>query len=152
MSPASQPSPRAEPARLEKLAVVVSRGTSNNLFQVATLIRAATALEATVEVFFRDAALLKLRSDRINRPEWSPAYTAVMSTLVDRLRAADFTDMETFLRDAKEHGDVVHYWASSETLQREGLALDQLTALLDGERSEASFLTDAGAADALLTF
>lgn len=152
MSPDAQPSPPTEPTRLEKLAIVVSRGTSNNLFQVATLIRAATALEAAVEVLFRDAALLKLHRDRINRPEWSPAYAAIESTLTERLRKADFTDMETFLRDAKEHGDVVHYWASSETVQREGLTIEQLTALLDGERSDATFLTSARAADALLIF
>src|SRR5947208_7678544 len=117
----SQPAnpPEAEPRPLRRIAITVTRGTSNNLFQVATLVRAATALDATVEVLFRDAALLKLERSRLNEPEWSPAYAAVGSSLVERLRAADFTEMETFLRDAKQHGDDVHYWASLETLARE---------------------------------
>jgi hypothetical protein len=131
---------------------VVSKGTSNNLFQVATLVRAATALEAHVEVLFRDAALLKLEQSHINEPEWSPVYAAIESSLADRLRAADFTNMETFLRDAKEHGDVVGYWASSQTLRREHLRLDQLVPLLDGERDEQDFMEEAHAANALLTF
>jgi len=152
MTRAEQPSPQAEPARLAKLAIVVSRGTSNNLFQVATLVRAATALEATVEVLFRDAALLKLERVRINEPQWSPTYAAVASSLAERMRAADFTDMETFLRDAKHHGDAVALWASSQTLRREGVGLDQLIPLLDGERDENDFLAEARTADALLTF
>jgi peroxiredoxin family protein len=151
MSRAEQPSP-PEPPRLEKLAIVVSRGTSNNLFQVATLIRAATALEVAVDVLFRDAALLKLERGRINQPEWSPAYAAVASSLADRLGAADFTNMQTFLRDAKEHGDAVRYWASSETLADERLALGSLIPLIDGERATDEFLSAARAADAILTF
>jgi peroxiredoxin family protein len=151
MSRVGRPSP-PEPPRLKKLAIVVSRGTSNNLFQVATLIRAATALEVEVEVLFRDAALLKLGRDRIDVPEWSSAYAAVDASLVERLRAADFTLMETFLRDAKQHGDAVRYWASSESLARERVRIEDLTPLLDGERADERFTEEARLADALLTF
>jgi peroxiredoxin family protein len=152
MTRAAQPSLPAEPARLTRLSIVVSRGTSNNLFQVATLVRAATALEASVDVLFRDTALLKLEQRRINEPEWSSAYAAIEHSLAERLRAADFTDMETFLRDAKEHGDAVAFWASSQTLRREAIRLDQLVPSLDGERDEQDFLAAARGADALLSF
>ncbi len=135
---------------LRSLAVIATRGTSNNLFQVATLVRAATALGTTVEVLFRDAALTKLRRDRINAPEWSDAYSAVDSELTDRLRAADFVDMESFLRDAKQHGDDVHYWACAESLV--DVQLDDLTPLIDGPRSVAEFDATARAADAMLSF
>src|SRR5438876_6939028 len=151
MSRDPQPLP-PEPERLERLAILVSRGSANNLFQVATLIRAATALEAEVDVLFRGDALLKLAPDRVNELDWSPSYAAVKESLVERLRSADFTDMATFLRDAKEHGDAVHYWASSDTLSGRETALGQLSGLLDGERVEARFVADARMADALLTF
>ena len=151
MSRAGQASP-AEPARLNRLAIAVSRGTSNNLFQVATLVRAATALGVTVDVLFRDDALLKLDNSRLNEPEWSPAYAAVAPSLAQRLRAADFTDMETFLRDAKEHGDAVHYWASSETVVRQHVVLGELTQLLDGEQNDDTWREVARGADALLAF
>jgi peroxiredoxin family protein len=151
MSRTAQASP-AEPARLARLAIVVSRGTSNNLFQVATLVRAATALEAHVDVLFQDDALLKLDPNRLNEPEWSAAYATVASSLDERLRAADFSDMHSFLRDAKEHGDVVHYWASAETLGRTGVRLDRLTPLLDDALTEAEFVQKSRSANALLAF
>ncbi len=135
---------------LRSLAIVATRGTSNNLFQVATLVRAATALGTTVEVLFRDAALTKLRRDRINATEWSDAYAAVEPELADRLRAADFVDMESFLRDAKQHGDDVHYWACAESLV--DVQLDDLTPLIDGPRSVAQFDITAHAANAVLRF
>jgi hypothetical protein len=119
---------------------------------VATLVRAATALEVSVEVLFRDAALSKLERGRVNEPDWSPTYAAVEPALAARLRAADFTDMETFLRDAKEHGDAVAFWASSETLRRGTLGMDQLIPLFDGKRHDDDFIADARAADALLSF
>jgi peroxiredoxin family protein len=130
----------------------VTRGTSNNLFQVATLVRAATALEVTVDVLFCDGALALLRRDRINEPAWSAAYAAILPALQKRLHDADFVDMERFLRDAKEHGDAVRYWACSETMAEAQLSLADLTTLLDGERAIATFLHDAQGADSLLRF
>src|SRR5437762_6904721 len=69
---------QARPRQLESvpriLAIVVTRGTSNNLFQVATLVRAATALEMGVRVLFKAEAAQKLRKDRIKVPEWAPVY------------------------------------------------------------------------------
>jgi peroxiredoxin family protein len=130
----------------------VTRGTSNNLFQVATLVRAATALDVTVDVLFSDAALARLHRDRINEPAWSRVYAAVLPGLQERLRDAEFVNMDRFLQDAKEHGDAVRYWACSETLEEQRLALGDLTMLLDGERSLAQFLEEAQRADALLTF
>ena len=135
-----------------RLSVVVTRGTTNNLFQVATLVRAATAIDATVEVFFQDDALRKLDRSRINLLEWSPAYAAVEPLLLDRLRAADFTDLESFLRDAKEHGDAVHYWACAETLGAGVVNPDELTPLLDGALATTDFLDRTRSADALLSF
>lgn len=135
-----------------RLSVIVTRGTTNNLFQVATLVRAATSIDASVEVLFQGDALRKLTRDRINVPEWSPVYAAVEANLRERLRAADFTDLETFLRDAKEHGDAVHYWAAAETLRADGRDLDALTPLLDGVVSVDEFRVQAGSAAALLSF
>jgi hypothetical protein len=128
--------------------VRVTRGTSNNLFQVATLVRAATALDAPVDVLFSDDALTRLRRDMLNQPAWSDAYRGVLPALHDRLRDADFEDMERFLRDAKEHGDAVHYWAASDSLRKLGLDLSALTPLLDGARNDAEFA--AQTADAVL--
>lgn len=134
------------------MAVIVTRGSTNNLFQAATLVRAATALDYAVDVLFRDGALLKLRRDRVNLSEWSQVYAPVLGKLEERLRAAEFTDMETFLRDAKEHGDHVRFWACAETLAAEGFDLADLMPLVDGAVPAERFLSDAKDADAVLTF
>jgi hypothetical protein len=134
------------------LAVSASGGRTNQMFQIATLVRAATALESRVLVLFRDDAVLKLRRDQINQPEWSPAYGRIEAALEERLRSAGFSDLGTFLQEAKEHGDFVSFWVSAETLQREGLTLFELSAIVDEVRSEADFDRDARAADAWLTF
>ena len=135
-----------------KLAVIVTRGSTNNLFQAATLVRAATALDYAVDVLFRDEALVKLRRDRLNLAEWSAAYAPVRENLEERLRAAEFTDMETFLRDAKEHGDAVRFWACTDTLAAEQLTLEKLVPLVDGAITLESFLDGARGADAVLRF
>jgi predicted peroxiredoxin len=135
-----------------RLHIIATRGTTNNLFQVATLVRAATAIEASVDVLFRDDALRKLARDAINVPTWSPVYAPIQAALFERLRAADFTDLESFLRDAKEHGDAVRFWACADTLETDSLRLDELTPLLDGALPAADFRARAQGADALLSF
>lgn len=130
----------------------MTRGTSNNLFQVATLVRAATALEAPVRVFFEGAAALKLVQNRVNVDEWSAIYHPVAHALSQRLVAADFTDMASFLHDAKEHGDDVRFWASLETLQAERLDAAQLIECLDGVIREAEFAQLASRANVVLIF
>src|SRR5438046_384049 len=114
---------------MRALAIVATRGTSNNIFQVATLVRAATALEINVQVLFTGDALLKLTAIRLNLSEWADMYVPVLAQMEERLRAADFVDMETFLREAKEHGDQVSFWAGAETLRANNLALKDFTSL-----------------------
>jgi peroxiredoxin family protein len=139
-----------EAPELRSLSVIATRGASNSIFQIATLVRAASALGARVDVLFQDAALAKLQRDRIDVNEWSPLYETVAGELQERLRAADFSDMESFLRDAKEHGDDVHFWASTETLASSVYSLADLTGLLDGERSSSEL--ERQPTDALLRF
>ena len=142
----------ADQAVLRSLAVLVTRGTSNNLFQVATLVRAATALGARVDVLFRGDALAKLAADRVDVSEWAPVYASVQADLEGRLRAAEFVDMESFLRDAKQHGDEVRFWASAESLSDLGLDYRRLISLIDGAISMTDFDEASHEADAILTF
>lgn len=131
---------------------MVHRGTSNNLFQVATLIRAATALEIKVRVLFDGDAALKLRTETINADDWAPIYDTVKSELAARLRAADFDTMETFLRDAKDHGDDVRFWISEETLTGQSLDLHDCVPYIDGAISRDRFDAEVADASARLSF
>jgi predicted peroxiredoxin len=139
-----------EPGR--RLAVITTRGHTNDLFQVATLVRAATALEWQVDVFFRDDAVHRLTRAAIDAWEWSSVYDAVQSDLAQRLTAADFERMETFLRDAKTHGDFVTFAVDADSLQERGIAVDQLTSLVDGVATAEEFRVRAELAETVLTF
>ena len=134
------------------LAIIVTRGTSNDLFQVATLVRAATALEMGVRVLFRADAAEKLRKERVNVPEWAPIYRLVEPQLMERLKAAEFEDMATFLQEAKEHGDGVEFWVAQETIDDRQLDLGDLIGLTDGAITEAAFRERTRPAFALLVF
>ena len=137
---------------LHSLAIRVTRGSSNNLLQVATLVRAATALEVAVDVLFEDAALCKLRKDQINVMDWSPIYKRVSAELAERLLRAEFNDLESFLQGAKEHGDHVRFWASSTTIVSEDLNLGRMVACLDAEIAPETFVGRAVKADAFVVF
>ncbi|HLH25071.1 MAG TPA: hypothetical protein VK066_21330 [Chloroflexota bacterium] len=135
------------------LAIIVTRGTFNNLIQVATLIRTAAGDGTPVRVLFRDAALLAMRADRIGALRFSPEFAGREVETLDLLRAADFEDLQSFLRDAKEHGDDVRYYACTSSLYYCNTQVEDLIPEIDGPRPLAAFLTeDVRAAATVLTF
>ncbi|HEY7067262.1 MAG TPA: hypothetical protein VII06_37720 [Chloroflexota bacterium] len=135
------------------LAIIVTRGAFNNLVQVATLIRTAAGDGTPVRVLFRDAALLALRRDRIGALEFSPEFAGREDTTLELLRAADFEDLQSFLRDAKEHGDDVRYYACTSSMYYCDTQLADLIPEIDGPRPLAAFLTEeVAAATTMLTF
>ena len=135
------------------LAIIVTRGTFNNLVQVATLIRVAAGDGSPVRVLFRDAALLAVRTDRIGALEFSPEFEGRETVTLELLRAADFEDLQSFLRDAKEHGDDVRYYACTSSMYYCNTQLEDLIPEIDGPRPLAAFLAeDLPAASVVLTF
>jgi peroxiredoxin family protein len=141
------------PPPLRSLAIIVTRGTFNNLVQVATLIRVAAGDGSPVRVLFRDAALLAVRTDRIGALEFSPEFEGRETVTLELLRAADFEDLQSFLRDAKEHGDDVRYYACTSSMYYCNTQLEDLIPEIDGPRPLATFLAeDVPAATVVLTF
>ena len=135
------------------LAIIVTRGTFNNLVQVATLIRTAAGDGTPVRVLFRDAALLAVRKDRIDAVEFSPEFEGREAVTLELLRAADFEDLQSFLRDAKEHGDDVRYYACTSSMYYCDTTMEDLIPEIDGPRPLATFLAeDVRAATTVLTF
>ena len=135
------------------LAIIVTRGTFNNLVQVATLIRTAAGDGTPVRVLFRDAALLAVRADRIGAVEFSPEFEGREAVTLELLHAADFADLQTFLRDAKEHGDDVRYYACTSSMYYCNTQVEDLIPEIDAPRPLAAFLAeDVRAAATVLTF
>lgn len=139
---------------MNKVAIIVSRGSFNNLIQVATLIRALTATpHRAVRVFFRDEALLKVTNSRINQINFSQAYQGIEEVVLARLQAADFQDLHTFLRDAKQHGDDVRFFACASSMFICGVHQQDLIAEIDAVCELREFLQSAVSdAEAVLTF
>jgi len=140
--------------RWKKVAMIVSRGSFNDLVQVATLIRALTGSPDTaIRVFFRDEALLKLTKERVNETNFSDAYRGREEETLARLRAADFEDLQTFLRDSKEHGDDVKFFGCTSSMYMCGLHEEDLIPEIDAPRTLTDFLlAEVSDADTVMTF
>ncbi len=133
------------------LAIIVTRGTLNNLVQVATLIRTAAGTGTPVRVLFRDAALLAVRTDRIGAVEFSPEFEGRETVTLELLRAAEFEDLQSFLRDAKQHGDDVRFYACTSSMYYCNTDAADLIGEIDAPKSLTAFLAEdmAGAATVL---
>ena len=147
------PTQHAAPSTQHSLAIIVTRGTFNNLVQVATLVRAAAGDGTRVRVLFRDAALLAMRTDRIGAVEFSPEFEGREAVTLELLRAADFEDLQSFLRDAKEHGDDVRYYACTSSMYYCNTQVEELIPEIDASRPLATFLAeDVPTATTVLSF
>jgi peroxiredoxin family protein len=128
---------------LKKVAIIVSNGSFNNLLQVSTLIRALTAsLETSVRVFFRDEAVVKVTKTRINEVNLSDIVRPMESEILRRLREADFVDLQSFLRESKEHGDDVKLFACTSSMYTYGIREEELIPEIDGARTLTEFLLE----------
>ncbi|MCS6817723.1 MAG: DsrE family protein [Blastocatellia bacterium] len=128
---------------MKKVAIIVSNGSFNNLFQVSTLIRALTASQETsVRVFFRDEAIVKVTRARINELNFSDLVRPMESEIMRRLREADFVDLHAFLRDSKEHGDDVRLFACTSSMYMYGVREEDLIPEIDGARTLTDFLLE----------
>ncbi|GBC82018.1 hypothetical protein HRbin10_01138 [bacterium HR10] len=134
---------QTEGGALKKVAIIVSNGSFNNLFQVSTLIRALTAsLETSVRVFFRDEAVVKVTRARINEVNLSDIVRPMEAEILRRLREADFVDLHSFLRDSKEHGDDVRLFACTSSMYMYGVREEDLIPEIDGARTLTDFLLE----------
>ena len=138
---------------MKKVAIIVGNGSFNNLVLLCTLIAGlVSAFDPQVRVLFRDEALLKLTRDRIDEVNFSPAFAGLEQEALDRLRLSDFSDLRTFLRHAKELGDVKYFGCRS-SLYIAGAAEADLIPEVDEVTSVSRFLTEEWAnADRVLTF
>jgi peroxiredoxin family protein len=137
---------------MRSLAVIVSRGSTNNFIQVMTLLMAAVHSEITVRVLFRDESILRLRPSAINTPDFSEAFADDAVALAKRLQKLDLVDLQKLCRDIKASGDV-RYYACSSSLAIAGLKKEDLIPEVDEVRGLPAFLLEeVASADRVLTF
>ncbi len=139
---------------MQKVAIIVSNGSFNNLVLLSTLIAGlVSAFDAKVRVFFRDEALLKLTKERIGEMNFSDAFKGLEEEALERLQRSDFVDLQSFLRHAKELGEDVKYYGCRSSLYIIGAAEADLIPEIDEVTSISRFLLEEFAdADKVLTF
>lgn len=137
---------------MKSLAVIVSRGSTNNLLQVLTLLMAAVHSELKVRVFFRDESLFRLTPQGIKELVFSDGYQEQMPALAQRLKKHELDDPQRLLGQIKASGDVKCYVCSS-SLALSGLKQEDLIPEIDEVRGLPAFLLeDVASADRVLTF
>ena len=139
---------------MKKVAIIVSQGSFNNLFQVSTLIRALTAsLDTVVRVFFRDESVVKLTKARINELNLSEGVREMHDQILPRMIEAGFSELQSFLRDSKEHGDNVRLFACTSSMYMYGVSEEDLIPEIDGPKTLTDFLhEEVSDADKVFTF
>lgn len=136
---------------MKALAVIVTRGTTNNLIQVLTLMMASVHEDVSVRVLFRDESVLLLQPERMGKAHFSTCFQSV-ADLPGKLQKLELTDLRQLLQDIKDSGDVACY-ACQSSLALCGLEAKQLISEVDGVKSMVAFMTeDMDSADHVLTF
>ncbi|MFQ5930852.1 MAG: DsrE family protein [Nitrospiraceae bacterium] len=137
---------------MKKLAVIVTRGSYNNLLQVCELIRIAATAGTQVSVLFRDEAALKVTNEKVKELTFSEGYRGREARLREILRDRSQHELQAILRDIKEKGDV-KFSVCRDSVEWFELRVEQLIAELDEVQSADAFWKEEVAqADQVLTF
>ena len=137
---------------MKKLAVIVTRGSYNNLLQVCELVRIAATAGAQVSVLFRDEAALKLTNEKVKELMFFDGYRGREARIREILRDRSQHDLPAILRDLKEKGDA-KLSVCRDSVECFELRVDQLIAELDEVQPADTFWKEEVAqADQVLTF
>jgi peroxiredoxin family protein len=134
------------------LAVIVSRGETNTLVQVATLLMAAVGSGGAVRVFFRDEAIFGITRDGAKTVRFSSGYVGRENEVHGRLTQQGLDDVAALFAQIKEVGDA-KLWVCSSSMAICGVRAEDLLTVIDGVRGLTAFLLeDVANADHVLTF
>jgi peroxiredoxin family protein len=137
---------------VKTLAVIVSRGETNSLVQVATLLMAAVGSGLAVRVFFRDESIYRITREGAKETVFSSGYRGREAAVRAELQRQGLDDLPSLLAQIKEIGDARLY-ACSSSVAICGVAPADLLPEIDGVRGLTAFLLeDVAQADRVLTF
>ena len=137
---------------VKRLAMIVTKGSLNNLLQACELARLAAGHGTRVSVLFRDEAAGRLTLERVKEIPFSDGYKGRESRVRERLREQKRIDLRSRLRDMKETGDV-KLTVCRESLDLFEVEVEQLIPELDEVQTAEAFWKEAvTTADQVLTF
>ena len=137
---------------MKKLAMIVTRGTYNNLLQACQLARIAVESGSQVSVFFRDDAAGRLTYEKVKELTFSDAYRGRESKVREMLRERKLGDFQAILREIKDRGDV-KLSVCRDSLDYFEVNVQQLIPELDEvQKAESFWKEEVAKADQVLTF
>ena len=89
---------------MKTLAMIVTRGTYNNLLQACQIARTAVESGTRVSVFFRDEAVARLALDTVHELTFTEAYRGREVKVRTLLKERKLHDLPLLLRELKEKG------------------------------------------------
>ena len=137
---------------MKTLAMIVTRGTYNNLLQACQIARTAVESGTRVSMFFRDEAVARLALDTVHELTFTEAYRGREVKVRNLLKERKLHDLPLLLRELKEKGDA-KLSACRDSMEFFDLPVEKLIPELDEvQRAEAFWKEAVAKADQVLTF
>jgi peroxiredoxin family protein len=137
---------------MKTLAMIVTRGTYNNLLQACQIARTAVESGTRVSMFFRDEAVARLALDTVHELTFTEAYRGREVKVRTLLKERKLHDLPLLLRELKEKGDA-KLSVCRDSMEFFDLPVEKLIPELDEvQRAEAFWKEAVAKADQVLTF
>ncbi len=134
------------------MAVIITKGGWNNLFQACEWIALAAASGMEVSGYFRDEAAGRMTKDKIKELTMSPDYRGREGFVRDLLKNENKADLPKMMQTSKEKGDV-KFSVCRDSLKYFGVNVEELIPELDEVQTAEAFWKEAVLpADQVLTF
>lgn len=137
---------------MKKIAVIITRGGWNNLFQACEWIALAAASGIEVSGYFRDEAAGRVTKTKIKELTMSPEFKGREGFVRELLKKEDKADLSKLMQTSKEKGNV-KFSVCTDSLKYFGVKVEELIPELDEVQTAEAFWKEAVLpADQVLTF
>jgi peroxiredoxin family protein len=137
---------------VKKIAVIITRGGWNNLFQACEWVALAAASGIEVSGYFRDEAAGRMTKTKIKELTMSPEFKGREGFVRELLKKEDKADLSKLMQTSKEKGNV-KFSICTDSLKYFGVKVEELIPELDEVQTAEAFWKEAVLpADQVLTF
>ena len=137
---------------MKTLAIIVTRGTYNNILQACQLARIAAESGTRVSILFRDEAVARLTVDKVHELTFTEAYRGREVKVRNLWKDRKLHDLSLLLREIKERGDT-KFSICRDSIEYFDIPVEKLIPELDEVQRVEAFWKEAVAnADQVLTF
>ncbi len=137
---------------MKTLAMIVTRGTYNNILQACQLARIAVESGTRVSILFRDEAVARLTIEKVQELTFTEAYRGREVKVRNLWKERKLHDLPLLLREIKEKGDA-KFSICRDSMEYFDIPVEKLIPELDEVQRVEAFWKEAVAhADQVLTF